>query len=121
NQGKGFKPLKHRVNIKVGDVVMVGPGGSATVVYDDGCKVAVHPGAVISITPLSPCASGSQAEESWLCRPDQTRPDQTHDCGLTAGTGIFSAAWLGMVGFISYEISQANGAAATTRAKPASP
>jgi len=61
NQGKGFKPVTSRVNANVGDAVMVGPSGAATVVYDDGCKVSVQPGAVTTIAPLSPCAAGSNA------------------------------------------------------------
>jgi hypothetical protein len=34
----------------------------ATVVYDDGCKVDVQPGAVTSIAALSPCAAGAYAQ-----------------------------------------------------------
>ncbi len=64
NQGQGFKPVTTEVNANVGDSVMVGPGGSATIVYEDGCKVSVKPGAVVSIAPLSPCASGSNAQNS---------------------------------------------------------
>jgi hypothetical protein len=73
NQGQGFRPIKSRINANVGDSVMVGPGGAATVVYEDGCKVNVQPGAVITIAPLSPCASQSNAAEgSWLCDALQT-------------------------------------------------
>jgi hypothetical protein len=61
NQGQGFQPINSRVDANVGDAVMVGPGGAATVVYPDGCKVDVQPGAVTTIAPLSPCASGSYA------------------------------------------------------------
>jgi hypothetical protein len=64
NQGTGFKPVTSRVNANVGDSVMVGPSGAATVVYDDGCKVSVQPGAVTTIAPLSPCAAGSNAATS---------------------------------------------------------
>ena len=56
NQGHGFKPVPSRVNANVGNSVMVAPGGAATVVYEDGCKVDVRPGAVTTIAPLSPCA-----------------------------------------------------------------
>jgi hypothetical protein len=58
NRGEGFKPINSRVDANVGDLVMVGPGGAATIVYDDRCKVNVQPGAVVTIAPLSPCASG---------------------------------------------------------------
>jgi hypothetical protein len=64
NRGQGFEPVPGQVAAQVGDSVMVAPGGSATVVYDDGCKVAVRPDAVTTIAPLSPCASGSYAQDS---------------------------------------------------------
>ncbi len=63
NQGQGFQRVDGRVDASVGDSVMVGPGGAATVVYSDGCQVGVEPGAVTSIMPLSPCASGSLAQD----------------------------------------------------------
>jgi hypothetical protein len=104
NQGQGFKPVKGRMNASIGDSVMVGPGGGATVVYEDGCKVAVQPGAVTTIAPLSPCASGSNAEDpQWQWTP---------------GTTAFWALWLGEVSFIAYEISQIHGQSA---GQPASP
>jgi hypothetical protein len=116
NQGKGFKPVKHRMNAKVGDSVMVGPGGAATVVYDDGCKVDVQPGAVTTIAPLSPCASGSKAEDpSWMCHPDQT-----HDCTLTPVTIGFWTAWLATAAFIAYRV-QLHGEAGPPPPQPASP
>jgi hypothetical protein len=68
NDGQGFTPVGGPVIAKVGDSLMVAPGGTATVVYDDGCKVAVQPDGVTTIAPLSPCASGSYAQDgdfSW--------------------------------------------------------
>jgi hypothetical protein len=62
NQGQGFQPVNSRVDAKVGDSVMVGPGGAATLTYDDGCTVTVQPGSVTTIAPISPCASGSSAD-----------------------------------------------------------
>lgn len=62
NQGQGFESVNGQMTAKVGDSVMVSPDGAATVVYDDGCKVDVQPGAVTTIAPLSPCASGSYAQ-----------------------------------------------------------
>jgi hypothetical protein len=66
NQGQGFQRVDSRVNANVGDSVMVGPGGSASLVYPDGCQVAVQPGSVVTIAPLSPCASGSLAADNDL-------------------------------------------------------
>jgi hypothetical protein len=84
NHGQGFKPITSRASANVGDSVMVGPGGSATVVYDDGCKVNVQPGAVTAIAPLSPCASGSNAQDwsSWGWQ-------NIVFWGLFIGTGVF--------------------------------
>ncbi len=56
---QGFRPVNSRIEANVGDSVMVGPAGAATVVYEDGCKVTVQPGAVATIAPISPCASGA--------------------------------------------------------------
>ncbi len=70
NHGRGFSPVNSRSGANVGDSVMVGPGGTATIVYEDGCRVDVRPGAVTTIAPLSPCASGSYAQDQQYCGPD---------------------------------------------------
>ena len=125
NRGHGFKPVTNSVNANVGDSVMVGPGGTATVVYDDGCKVDVRPGAVTTIAPLSPCASGSNAQTPTDCKlwPDGQwywigADGLRYDCG---GNWGFWAAWLAMVGLISYEISQTSGPSSPSTPGPASP
>jgi hypothetical protein len=84
NQGQGFQPVNSRVDANVGDAVMVGPGGAATVTYEDGCKVTVQPGAVATVAPISPCASGSYA-------------DDTHNSDGLLWTGVaLGAAGLGL-------------------------
>ena len=64
NRGQGFQQVNGRIEADVGDLVMVSPDGSAIVSYPDGCKLSVQPGAVTTIAPLSPCASGSRAQHS---------------------------------------------------------
>jgi hypothetical protein len=97
NQGHGFKPVKKPINARVGDSVMVGPGGAATVTYDDGCKVNVA------------------QQWPWECPPyDPAHPDQPGGCGWQ--TTAFWLAFLGMGAFMGYEISQTS-----TAAGPASP
>jgi hypothetical protein len=90
NQGQGFHPVNGRIDANVGDLVMVSPGGSATVSYPDGCKVPVQPGAVMTILPLSPCASGSYVQ----------------DRNTMYGNLAFGAAAAGAAGFLGYEIYQ---------------
>jgi hypothetical protein len=87
NQGQGFQPINSRVDANAGDSVMVGPGGAATVVYSDGCRVDVQPGAVTTVAPLSPCATGSYAQDS----------------GWNMGALLMGTAVLGVGGFAIYE------------------
>lgn len=63
NQGQGFQKVNGTVEAQPGDSVMVTPNGTATVSYADGCHVPVNPGAVVTIAPISPCASGSMAQD----------------------------------------------------------
>ena len=78
NHGKGFeKVVASKIEVKVGDSVMVDPGGIAKVTYADGCQANVKPGAVMIITKLSPCASGSLAADLtpvYKAKPAETPP-----------------------------------------------
>ena len=100
NQGQGFQPVNNRIDANVGDSVMVGPNGTATVVYGDGCTVNVQPGAVTTIAPLSPCASGSYAQDNG---------------GTDWGAWALGGAAAGLLGFGIYE------ATTSTSGSPASP
>lgn len=57
NQGDGFKVVKGGLPLKVGDAVMVQLGGSAQIVFADGCQFAAAPGSATAITAQSPCAA----------------------------------------------------------------
>jgi hypothetical protein len=105
NQGQGFQPINGAVEAKEGDSIIVSPGGSATVSYADGCSVGVHPGAVMVVAALSPCASGSYAEEQ----------DRNSDWAGWAYGGVV----LGVTGFVIYEIFQSTKTNQTLH--PASP
>jgi hypothetical protein len=119
NQGQGFRPVAAAVNANVGDSVMVDPGGSATIVYEDGCKVNVRPGAVTTIAPLSPCASGSNAADMGVPRagvpPAGPAYQQDDTWGWIIGGTLFAIG----IGIAAYEASKSNGT--TTPVKPASP
>jgi len=119
NQGQGFKPVTTRASANVGDSVMVGPGGSATVVYDDGCKLTIRPGAVLTIAPLSPCASGSNAADMGVPRtaapPAGPGYQQDDTWGWIIGGTLFAVG----IGVAAYEASKSNGT--TQPVSPASP
>jgi hypothetical protein len=93
NQGQGFSPVNGPVAGNVGDSVMVVPGGAATIVYDDGCKVDVQPGTVTTIAPLSPCASGSYAQANY-------------NNGYGWGGWVLGAGALGLAGWGIYEATR---------------
>jgi hypothetical protein len=107
NQGQGFQPVNGRVNANVGDTVVVGPGGAAAVTYSDGCKVSVQPGAVTTIAPLSPCASGSMADDN------NNNSNGLYFLGVAAGFGL--------AGFGIYEIIHHNNNNSTAENHPISP
>jgi hypothetical protein len=92
NRGLGFQKLDGVVEAREGDVVMVSPDGSATVSYADGCKVRLEPGVVMTIVPLSPCASGSHAQ------------DQHQNRFFNPEGAALLAALAGFTGLITYEI-----------------
>jgi len=60
NRGRGFERVARPVQVNEGDSLMVGRGGSAILVYADGCQVNIQPGSVVNVAPFSPCASGTQ-------------------------------------------------------------
>jgi hypothetical protein len=57
NRGDGFEVLAAPAEANPGDKVMAGPGGSAKIVYADGCAVNVSPGAVVTVGAKSPCTA----------------------------------------------------------------
>lgn len=55
NHGAGFEHVSGPTNAGVGNSVMVSPGGSAQVVYDDQCTVPIKPGQLVTIAQEAPC------------------------------------------------------------------
>jgi hypothetical protein len=64
NQGSGYQQVAGSVDVGSGSTVVVNPGGSAQIVYPDGCSVAVQPGSVYTIAPQSPCLAQGGGETS---------------------------------------------------------
>lgn len=93
NQGQGFHQIDGTAELKVGDSVIVSPGGTATVSYPDGCNIGLKPGAVMVIAALSPCASGSYAQEQ-----DSNWHDHDDKGWIVGGVLI------GVGGVLGYEI-----------------
>jgi hypothetical protein len=97
NHGKGFEKVDKRIEAKVGDSVMVNPGGYAKLTYPDGCEVNVKPGAVTTIAPLSPCASGSLAADLTGPVPMVTKAAPVEEAApFWPWVGLAAAAGLGV-------------------------
>jgi hypothetical protein len=101
--GSGFRPISGSTQVSPGTSIMAAPGGSAEIIYSDGCRIPVKAGAVASVAPVSPCAQGTD-----LALPPAPRPVASpaeYDPGylnylgyglaLGAGIGIGCAIWCG--------------------------
>ena len=66
NRGSGFHRVAGAVQVVPGTSVMVAPGGSADILYSDGCRIPVRPGAVQVVAPVSPCAMGQAGEGNTI-------------------------------------------------------
>jgi hypothetical protein len=91
NDGNGFQPVNGRIDVNVGERVMVSPGGTATIVYSDGCKIPVQPGTVTTITSASPCTSPFYRDQSFA---EDTPSGSGQILGLTGA--VLGAAGLGV-------------------------
>ena len=58
NLGQGYRQVTGSAEAGPGAIVVANPGGSAQVVYPDGCSITVTPGMVYTIAPQGPCGSG---------------------------------------------------------------
>jgi hypothetical protein len=59
DRGGGFSIVNGPTQLKPGDSVIANPGGTAQIVYADGCRVPVNPGDVVATLQQSPCAGGN--------------------------------------------------------------
>lgn len=89
NQGQGFQQVTGPIEVNPGDQLMVSPGGAATAVYADGCRVSLQPGEVMTITVTSPCVN-PYAEQL----PPTTQTTDTNPW-VVAGAGLVIAGALG--------------------------
>lgn len=64
DRGGGYGAVQGPTQLNPGDSVIANPGGSASVVYPDGCKVPVVPGSVVAVGSQSPCSMETGAVEN---------------------------------------------------------
>lgn len=85
NKGEGYQQVVGSTSANPGDTVVVNPGGSASIVYPDGCVVQVQPGTVATIAQTSPCQAGSAGTNTTTFILG----------GLAVGGGVAAAIMLG--------------------------
>jgi hypothetical protein len=77
NRGDGFVQISSITAAKPGDRVMAGFGGTAEIVYDNGCRQKVEPGSLITVAPTPPCEKPTGAQAGgWVTQTTlQTQPN----------------------------------------------
>ncbi len=64
NRGTGYAPIDQPRVAYAGEMLMARRGGSARLVYEDGCTVPVEANTVVVVQDRSPCASANPALET---------------------------------------------------------
>ena len=109
NHGQGFEKVNGPIEANAGDTVMVSPDGSAVISYPDGCMVTIQPGAVTTIGDLSPCASGSNAQDQSPAQGQSGTQDQcqfSNSPFCHPGILVAGAVGAGLAGFLIYEVTR---------------
>jgi len=94
DRGSGFGIVDGPTQLGPGDSVIVNPGGSAQVVYEDGCKVEVHPGIIVSARNTSPCSGGGEAGEAAQADGGGFSSTTLLVAGAVVGVGAVTAVLL---------------------------
>ena len=93
NRGEGYKMVAGTVNGGPGDTIVANPGGSAQIVYPDGCVIDVLPGSVAVINAQSPCSASNTTVTSGSATTTSTTPEPlSTDGGGGGGSGISGTA-----------------------------
>jgi len=66
NRGNGYEHVSGPTHARVGDTVMVSPGGVAEIIYPDGCAVTVRPGSVRAVKTRSFCKTAAAIAETRM-------------------------------------------------------
>ena len=96
NQGVEFVPAQVGNLLVAGDRVMAARDSAAEVTFNDGCKLKVQPGTVVTIPPSSTC-------NGCVALVENTNPGQAGPLGGSVGGGaplVLVIAGLGVAGYV---------------------
>jgi len=88
NDGKGYKPIVWPVTVKPNNAVMVAPGGSAWLVYNDDCRIKVLPGSVYTVADEIPCKPVDVEVAPSDLAPPQVNPYLVAGAAVAGGVGV---------------------------------
>lgn len=101
--GDGFRAVVEPANLKPGDTVIARSGARATLVYADGCKIAVDFGDLVSVLEKSPCikkggTNKGRSKTDWATQTSRAS-DGTPYWALGLGaTALIGGAALALAG-----------------------
>jgi len=75
-----------------GDTIVANPGGSAQIVYPDGCVIEVLPGSVAVINAQSPCSSANNTVTTGSTTTTAATEPAGPSDGGGGGSGISGTA-----------------------------
>lgn len=105
SSGDGFRKVKGATQVKVGDMVMVSPNGTAQVQLDDGNVITVAAGRVLSVP--------AKIRPTDAALPDGAQPTQADTGGNVIG-GIVAVAGTLAVGITAAVVAENNSPKAPT-------
>jgi hypothetical protein len=91
NKGKGFRPVTSPTEIATGDSVMVQSSSGADILYPNGCRIHVNPGAIATVF----AKRGGLGNPSGLSSCQEYGYENT---GATNGTGAITTLDPGLPG-----------------------
>jgi len=109
SHGAGFVHATSKMALRPGDKVVSMKGGSARLVYANGCSVVLTGGSTATVAKSAPCAPGaSLASRDTDRTADQGGEDAAPFFGLGSGALVAGAAIVGIIAAVAVTASTNN-------------
>ena len=88
NRGDGFQPASIGAPLSSGDRVRAGAGGSANIVYENGCSTRVAPSQVAVVLATPPSCQGASLKDGPVVAPAGFSSETLLAGALVVGAGV---------------------------------
>jgi len=97
NQGLGFRSVTGRVAAQTGSTLHVPAGSQAYLVYENGCRVHVTPGAFVRVQKIAPCDGNGDlpAKGAVATQQNQNNCDPNAFLGCGDNTTLIATTLIG--------------------------